>query len=138
MSIQKLLICDSTGHPFYSRTFDNNIPEVDMALLSGLISTIGTLGRQLFKKEIANITFGSGFDTSHIFIVNRELLFQGKSIYFVFFIKGECDNKLVKDISTTTFIENKQILKDTNKFGAKIEQKVDAIIDNKYSGLREC
>ncbi|MEJ2250795.1 MAG: hypothetical protein P8Y70_18360 [Candidatus Lokiarchaeota archaeon] len=136
--IQKLLICDSQGYPFYSRNFDNDIPEIDIALLSGLISTIGTVGRQLFNKEIANISFGSGFDTSHIFIVNRELLFQSKSIYFVFFIKGKCDNKLVKDISTTIFIENKQILKDTNKFSSKIGQKVDSIIDNKYSGLTNC
>ena len=136
--IQKLLICDSQGHPFYSRDFSNKIPDVDRALLSGLISTIGTLGRQLFKKEIANITFGSGHDTSHIFIVNRELLFQGKSIYFVFFIQGNCDNKLVKDISTTIFIENKHILKDTNKFSAKIEEKVDSILDHKYNRLNNC
>ncbi|MBD3196758.1 MAG: hypothetical protein GF317_17000 [Candidatus Lokiarchaeota archaeon] len=136
--IQKLLICDSQGYPFYSRDFDNEIPKVDQALLSGLISTIGTLGRQLFKKDIANISFGSGYDEAHIFIVTKEILFKQKSIYFIFFMKGQCDVKLVKDISTTIFIENKNILKNSDQFSIQIEQKVDAIINHKFNGLKEC
>jgi len=133
--IQKLLICDSQGYPFYTKDFDSEIPSIDQALLSGLISTIGTLGRQLFKKEIANITFGTGITQSHIFIVTKELLTEGKSIYFVFFMKGECDQKLVKDISTTIFIENKNILKSSNKFGGQIKHRVDSVLQNRYSNV---
>ncbi|TXT62640.1 MAG: hypothetical protein BAJALOKI3v1_530020 [Promethearchaeota archaeon] len=136
--IEKLLICDSQGYPFYTKDFDSAIPSIDQALLSGLISTIGTLGRQLFKKEIANITFGTGVSQSHIFIVTKELLSEGKSIYFVFFMKGECDQKLVKDISTTIFIENKNILKRSKNFSGQIKDRVDSILKNRYSGIGAC
>lgn len=136
--IEKLLICDSQGYPFYTKDFDSEIPSIDQALLSGLISTIGTLGRQLFKKEIANITFGTGITQSNIFIVTKELLSEGKRIYFVFFMKGECDQKLVKDISTTIFIENKNILKRSKNFSGQIKSRVDSILDNKYSEVGAC
>jgi len=136
--IEKLLICDSQGYPFYTKDFDSKIPTIDQALLSGLISTIGTLGRQLFKKEIANITFGTGITQSHIFIVTKELLSEGKSIYFVFFMQGECDQKLVKDISTTIFIESKNILKRSNNFSGQIESRVDSILKNRYSNVGAC
>jgi hypothetical protein len=136
--IEKLLICDSQGYPFYTKDFDSAIPSIDQALLSGLISTIGTLGRQLFKKEIANITFGTGISQSHIFIVTKELLSEGKSIYFVFFMKGECDQKLVKDISTTIFIENKNMLKRSKNFSGQIKDRVDSILKNRYSGIGAC
>ncbi|MBD3215216.1 MAG: hypothetical protein GF311_21595 [Candidatus Lokiarchaeota archaeon] len=136
--IEKLLICDSQGYPFYTKDFDSAIPSIDQALLSGLISTIGTLGRQLFKKEIANITFGTGVSQSHIFIVTKELLSEGKSIYFVFFMKGECDQKLVKDISTTIFIENKNMLKRSKNFSGQIKDRVDSILKNRYSGIGAC
>jgi hypothetical protein len=95
--IEKLLICDSQGYPFYTKDFDSAIPSIDQALLSGLISTIGTLGRQLFKKEIANITFGTGVSQSHIFIVTKELISEGKSIYFVISIHSSYGLKILKN-----------------------------------------
>lgn len=136
--IQKLLICDSQGYPFYSRNMDDSIPEMDKSLLSGLISAIGTIGDKIFKKKIANISFGNGSAGSYISIITKDLLFEDKAIFFVFFMKGECNTHLIKEISTTIFIENKQFLKNPDAQSLKIERKVDSIIENRFSGLREC
>ncbi|MFO8019442.1 MAG: hypothetical protein R6U96_12490 [Promethearchaeia archaeon] len=137
MSILRILICDSQGYPFYSRTVDESLPEMNKSLLSGLISAIGTIGDRIFKKKIANISFGNGFSEAYISIITKDLLFEEKSIYFVFFMKGEQDVRLIKEISTTIFIENKQFLKNPDAMSMKIEQKVDAIIDNRFSGLKD-
>ncbi|MGV9172834.1 MAG: hypothetical protein ACOC44_12865 [Promethearchaeia archaeon] len=136
--IQKLLICDSQGYPFYSRNIDESLPEMNRSLLSGLISAIGTIGDKIFNKKIANISFGNGSGGSYISIVTKDLLFEEKSIYFVFFMQGKCDTRLIKEISTTIFIENKQFLKNPDAMSFEIEQKVDATIKNRFSGLREC
>jgi len=133
--IQKLIITDSDGFPHYKRTFDDKIPPIDDTLLSGLISTIGILGKKLFKKEIAKISFGLGMNQSHIFIVSKELLQRGKTIYFVFFLKGDIDEKLVKDAATTIYIENKDQLLGSDKFSTKLTAKIDRVLDNRYSQI---
>jgi len=133
--IQRLLICDSRGYPFYSRQVDNRLPEIDKILLSGFISSIGTFGSELFNKKVASITFGEDSDQSHIYVVTREFLSEKKAIYFVFFMKGDCNSKLAKEISTKIFIESKNELKQTAP-NIKIDNKVDAIIDNHFSGLK--
>ncbi|MHA1688527.1 MAG: hypothetical protein ACTSYC_06845 [Promethearchaeota archaeon] len=133
--IQRILICDSRGFPFYSRQIDDKLPEIDKILLSGFISSIGTLGSELFNKKVASITFGEDFGQSHVYVVTREFLSEKKTIYFVFFMKGECNTKLAKEISTTIFIESKNELKKTDA-NIKIDKKVDAIIDNRFNGLK--
>ncbi len=133
--IQKLVICDSDGYPYYKRDFDDDLPVIDNTLLSGLISTIGILGKQLFKKEIAHISFGLGINQSHIFIVSKELLRKEKTVYFVFFLKGDYNEKLVKDISTTIYIENKDQLIGTESFSSRLSAKIDKILDNRYSQI---
>ncbi|MHA1803384.1 MAG: hypothetical protein ACTSU4_02490 [Promethearchaeota archaeon] len=133
--IQRILICDSRGYPFYSRKIDNNLPEIDKILLSGFISSIGTLGSELFNKKVASITFGEDFDKSHVYVVTREFLSEKKTIYFVFFMKGECNTKLAKEISTTIFIESKNELKKTDA-NIRIDKKIDTIIDNRFNGLK--
>lgn len=135
--IQRLLVCDSRGFPFYSRQIDNDLPEIDKILLSGFISSIGTLGSELFNKKVASITFGEDFDQSHVYVVTREFLSEKKMIYFVFFMKGECDIKLAKEISTTIFIESKNELKTSGQNNLRVDAKIDAIIDNRFEGLKD-
>ncbi|TFF97633.1 MAG: hypothetical protein EU547_03750 [Promethearchaeota archaeon] len=133
--IQKLIITDSNGYPHYKRDFDEKLPPIDNTLLSGLISTIGILGKKLFNKEIAKIAFGLGINQSHIFIVSKELLHKRKTIYFVFFLKGEYDEKLVKNVATTIYIENKDQLLSSDNFNNKLRARIDKIIDTRYSEI---
>ncbi|MCK4383251.1 MAG: hypothetical protein KAW66_08160 [Candidatus Lokiarchaeota archaeon] len=127
--IKSVLICDSVGYPFYSRKIDPNIGEIDPTIFSGLISAIGAIGKELFKEEIATITYGENYE---ITIITKELFGNEKSIYFVFLIEGEADLKLMKRLSTNIFIEAKHVLKEPNGNGAKldIKHKVDRILDN--------
>ncbi len=125
--IKSVLICDSVGYPFYSRKIDPNIGEIDPTIFSGLISAIGAIGKELFKEEIATITYGENYE---ITIITKELFGNEKSIYFVFLIEGDADLKLIKRLSTNIFIETKHVLKEPN--GAKLDfkKKVDRILDN--------
>ena len=125
--IKSVLICDSTGYPFYSRKIDPKIGEIDPAIFSGLISAIGAIGNELFKEDIATITYGENYE---ITIITQELFGNQKSIYFVFIIEGERDIKLMKKLSSNIFIETKQVLKDPNGAKLDIKQKVDRILDN--------
>jgi len=125
--IKSVLICDSTGYPFYSRKIDPKIGEIDPTIFSGLISAIGAIGKELFKEEIATITYGENYE---ITIITQELLGDQKLIYFVFIIEGERDLKLMKKLSTNIFIETKHVLKDPNGAKLDIQQKVDRILDN--------
>ncbi len=125
--IKSVLICDSVGYPFYSRKIDPSMDEIDPTIFSGLISAIGAIGKQLFKEEIATITYGENYE---ITIITKELFGNEKSIYFVFFIEGEPDLKLMKQLSTNIFIETKHILKNPSAAKLDIKQKVDRILDN--------
>ena len=125
--IKSVLICDSVGYPFYSRKIDPDIGEIDPAIFSGLISAIGAIGKELFKEEIATITYGENYE---ITIITKELFGNEKSIYFVFLIEGEADLKLMKRLSTNIFIEAKHVLKEPNGAKFDIKQKVDRILDN--------
>ena len=123
--IKSILICDSQGYPFYSKKFDQNLDEIDPTIFSGLISTIGAIGKHLFKEEIATISYGEKYE---ITIITKELLGDEKVIYFVFLIEGDSDLKLMKQLSTNIFIETKQVLKDPSKAKLDIKQKVDRIL----------
>ena len=69
--IKSLLICDSQGFPFYSKTFDPKFPIIDDLLLSGLISAIETIGKALFNEEIATVSFGEGKSKKFLSIVTK-------------------------------------------------------------------
>ncbi|MCP4761339.1 MAG: hypothetical protein GY870_06130 [archaeon] len=133
--IKSLLICDSNGYPFYSKVIDEAVNNIEPTLLSGLISAIGTLGKQLFSEEIATITFGEGKNLYHIITVTKELLFESKVIYFVFITKGELNMSNIRGLVTNIFIETKQVLKDPSGIKDNIKDKVDNIIDFKFKGL---
>ena len=125
--IKSILVCDSQGYPFYSKKFDQNMEEIESTIFSGLISAIGAIGKQLFKEEIARISYGDRYE---ITIITKELIGDKKSIYFVFLIEGEADLKLMKQLSTNIFIETKHILKETSATKLDIKEKVDRILGN--------
>ena len=112
---------------FYSKQIDKSLGEIDPAILSGLISAIGVIGKQIFKEEIATISYGENYE---ITIITKELLSDRKTIYFVFLIEGEPDLPLMKKLSTNIFIETKHVLKDPSAAKLDIKEKVDRIIDN--------
>jgi len=124
--IKSVLVCDSEGYPFYSRKIDSNMGEIDPTIFSGLISAIGAIGKELFKEEIATITYGEKYE---ITIITKELFGNQKSIYFVFLIEGNADLKLMKQLSTNIFIETKNVLKDPLFARQDIKEKVDRILN---------
>ncbi len=125
--IKSILVCDSQGYPFYAKKFDQHMGEIDPTIFSGLISAIGVIGKELFKEEIATISYGDKYE---IAIITKELLGDQKSIYFVFIIEGDPDLKLMKQLSTNIFIETKHVLKDPNNAKLDIKEKVDRILAN--------
>ncbi|MFX1326473.1 MAG: hypothetical protein ACFE8N_16095 [Promethearchaeota archaeon] len=125
--IKSILICDSQGYPFYSKKLDPDIGGIEPAIFSGLISAIGAIGKQLFKEEIATISYGERYE---ITIITKELFGDKKVIYFVFVIEGEADLKLMKNLSTNIFIETKRVLKDPQSAQLDIQQKVDKLLGN--------
>ena len=125
--IKSILVCDSQGYPFYSKKLDPSLDEINPTIFSGLISAIGAIGKQLFKENIAIITYGENYK---ITIITKELFGDQKSIFCVFIIEGQVNLKSMKQISTNIFIETKQVLKDTSSAQLDTKEKVDKILAN--------
>ncbi|MHA1583899.1 MAG: hypothetical protein ACTSWL_01470 [Promethearchaeota archaeon] len=137
MPLKNLLICDNAGLPFYSRSFDKQI-HIDDALLSGLLSAIGTIGKSLFNQNIATIAFGenTGGESSKIVIISRELFSINKQIFFVFFLSGETNLKQLRSLSTMIFMEAKNFFRNTIPEQNVISPRIDKIINQYYNGLK--
>ncbi len=133
--LKSFLICDNSGLPFYSRNFDTFV-EIDNALLSGLLSAIGTIGRTLFKQEIANVIFGEGAGSSRILVITRELIASQRQIFFVFFYVGEVDIKPLRALSSMIFLEAKNAFKNQTPETRMMEELINKIVDNKFNGLK--
>ncbi|MFX1418163.1 MAG: hypothetical protein ACFE9N_04490 [Promethearchaeota archaeon] len=125
--IKSILICDSQGYPFYSKKLDQDLGEIDPTIFSGLISAIGAIGKELFKEDIATISYGEKYE---ITIITKELFGEKRLIYFVFVIEGDMDLKLMRQLSTNIFIETKHVLKDPYSAKLDIKEKVDRILEN--------
>lgn len=125
--IKSVLVCDSQGYPFYSKKLDKDLGEIDPTIFSGLLSAIGAIGKQLFKEDIATISYGEKYE---VVIITKELFGDQKTIYFVFVIEGEKDLKLMRRLSTNIFIETKHVLKDPSAAKLDIQEKVDKILIN--------
>ncbi len=136
-ALKSMLICDNTGLPFFSRDFDEFV-EIDDALLSGLLSAIGTIGKTLFKQDIATITFGEniGPNNSKIVTISRELFSLQKQIFFVFFLQGDIALKQLRSLSTMIFMEAKHIFKNRVPDQKLVGDLIDKIVDNKFDGLK--
>ncbi|MFX0070474.1 MAG: hypothetical protein ACFFAO_05220 [Candidatus Hermodarchaeota archaeon] len=125
--IKSILISDSEGFVFYSRILDENMHNYDSVLLSGFISAIGSVGRELFKEEIATISFGYEDDSPGLVVLTKDFFGTEKKIYFVFAIQGDIDLKAIKNVCTNIYINNKEALKAS---GTKknIYDKIDKIV----------
>lgn len=130
-----MLICDNGGLPFYSRNFGDFI-QIDDALLSGLLSAIGTIGKTLFKQDIATIKFGEGNEISRILVITRELFSSNRQIFFVFFYSGTLNIKLLRSVATMIFMEAKIAFKNQNPETKVVGNLIDKVIDNKFNGLK--
>ena len=135
MGLKSMLICDNGGLPFYSRNFDEFI-QIDDALLSGLLSAIGTIGKTLFKQDIATIKFGEGNEISRILVISRDLFSSHRQIFFVFFYTGTIDIKLLRSVTTMIFMEAKIAFKNQTPETKVVANMIDKIIDNKFDGLK--
>ncbi|TFG06972.1 MAG: hypothetical protein EU539_06275 [Promethearchaeota archaeon] len=125
--IKSILISDSEGYVFYSKILDRDMYNYDSVLLSGFISAIGSVGRELFKEEIATISFGYEQDSPGIVVLTKDFFGTEKKIYFVFVTHGDIDLKMIKDVCTNIYINNKADLKAS---GVKknIHGKIDRIV----------
>ncbi|QEE16546.1 hypothetical protein DSAG12_02376 [Promethearchaeum syntrophicum] len=137
MPLKCLLISDDSGIPFYSREFD--FEGIDAALLSGLLSAVGTIGKTLFRQDIATITFGENVqpkNTSKIIVISKEFFSIKKQIFFVFFYHGEQKMKQLRQLATTIFMEAKQSFKDRAPETQQLGKMIDRIIELKFNDLK--
>ncbi len=136
--IKAILVTDTIGNVFYSRSV-NDFDELNGNLFSGLICSIGQIGKQLFQQNLATIHFGEKEQNSHLVIVTKNFFSEKRVIYFAFFIQGECNNIQLKEISASIFIETKTLLRFENNTDNKdVVDKIDEILRNKYSNLSMC
>ena len=136
MPLKCLLISDDSGIPFYSREF--NFEGIDATLLSGLLSAVGTIGKTLFRQDIATITFGDSIqakNSSKIVVISKEFFAIKKQIFFVFFYHGEHNMKQLRQLATTIFMDAKQSFRDRTPETLQLRQTIDKIIELKFDGL---
>ena len=133
--IKNFLITDSTGIALYSKSV-NSAKEISTQLFSGLISTVGTVGKMLFKQKLATITFGSDVkNQNQVVILSKDRYGERKSIYFVF-AGNHLENTIpLKEIAATLYIEAKKEL--TNPQNGDLKQKIDNLLENRFHNLTE-
>ena len=137
MPLKCLLISDDSGIPFYSREFD--FEGIDATLLSGLLSAVGTIGKTLFKQDIATIVFGENIqpkNESKIIVISKEFFQIKKQIFFVFFYHGEQNMKQLRQLATTIFMEAKHSFRDRTPETQQLRKNIDRIIELKFDGLK--
>jgi len=137
MPLKCLLISDDSGIPFYSREFD--FEGIDATLLSGLLSAVGTIGKTLFKQDIATIVFGENIqpkNTSKIIVISKEFFQIKKQIFFVFFYHGVQNMKQLRQLATTIFMESKHSFRDRTPETQQLRKNIDRIIELKFDGLK--
>ena len=137
MPLKCLLISDDSGIPFYSREF--NFEGIDATLLSGLLSAVGTIGKTLFRQDIATITFGASIqakNSSKIIVISKEFFAIKKQIFFVFFYHGEHNMKQLRQLATTIFMDSKQSFRNRTPETLQLRKDIDKIIELKFDGLK--
>ena len=131
-----MLITDSHGIPFYYRSL-NEFEDLNKNLFSGLIYSIGQIGKQIFNQNLATIHFGTTHST-HLVIITKSIFSEKRVLYFAFFIEGDCDNILMREISSSVFIETKTLLKVEGRDDQEIQATIDEFMDKKYGTLAFC
>ncbi len=142
--LEYLLICDTAGQSLYHRKFRESFKISEPSLLSGLISEVDSIGRQVFNKQVAVVTFGEDSlasideSVSKIVVISKELFGQDKRINFVFFSTGDCSMKILRQVVTTLYMEIKNLINDEHPDNPKIGLIVDKVIDNNFKGFKNC
>ncbi|MHA1619981.1 MAG: hypothetical protein ACTSVZ_11940 [Promethearchaeota archaeon] len=132
--INGIQISDSNGIPFYTK-FMRLEEEFDSTILSGLISAIGNISNILFRKEAASISFGSGENAHEIVMISKNLTQQSRKIYFVFFTQGGEDISFLRKMSTTLYIEAKDLLRLQTAEVRNVFHRIDSIISNQFAEI---
>ncbi len=142
--LESLFITDCTRTALVHRKFRESFKEIEPTMLSGLISAIDSIGRLVFNKEFAVVTYGEdnisniGDTVSKIVNFSKDLFAQDKRISFVFFSTGDCSIKILRQLVTTLYIELKNLLRDEQPNHDKIGLIVNKIIDNNFKGIKNC
>ena len=142
--LEFLLICDSNGSSIYSRKLHDTYNLSKIESLPGLISTLDSMGRTVFKKDIAIVTFGEdnlsniSESTSKIVLISKDTFAQEKRINFVYLSSGDCSMQLLRELTTTIYMELKPHLRMEPLDYKKIEILVNKILDNKFKGVVSC
>ena len=133
MNIDAIFITDRTGINYYDRQF-NGFSINEPSLMTGLLSAMSSVGREIFNKDIANLTFGEGKNTINIALIIKDIQRLSKRIFFVFIHNHSNINDL-KGMATNIFITVKNLfnlkIPDTQMF----KQKVDKLIDGCYQHI---
>ncbi|TFH28691.1 MAG: hypothetical protein E4G98_05025 [Promethearchaeota archaeon] len=134
--INGIQISDSNGIPFYTK-FMQLEEEFDSTILSGLISAIGNISNVLFRKDVASISFGAGENAHEIIMISKELHQQSRKIYFVFFTQGGVDISYLRRMSTTLYIEAKDLLHLRTAEVNNVFHRIDNIITNQFAEIAQ-
>lgn len=132
--INGIQISDSNGIPFYTK-FMRLDGEFESTILSGLISAIGNMSYLLFKQDVASISFGAGADLHEIIIISKEMMSLKKKIYFVFFVQGDEDISYLRRMSTTLFIEAKDLLRKKSAEVRNVYTRIDNVINRQFAEI---
>jgi hypothetical protein len=131
--VQSLVICNSEGFEYYSKILEGNTITYEPILLSGFISAIGALGRQLFKADLATIYFdnnaANGNSPYNIVIVTKDFYQNEKRIHFVFLVNGIVDIKEIRKFCTEAYINAKEFFFREEKVRKKdLDDKIDKVV----------
>lgn len=131
--LKSMLIYDSNGLPLFLHYFEDTL-EIDESLFSGLLSAIGSIGKQIFNQSIATIEFGGdhGENNNKIVVITRELISIGKQVYFVFFMEGNVNLKPLKSLSSMIFLETKEMLQKGISDHKPIKMRISKIITSHW------
>lgn len=134
--IKNFLVTDSTGGALYSKNV-NSGKDISTQLFSGLISTVGTVGRMLFKQKLATITFGANENENQVVILTKDRYGEKNSVYFVF-AGNHLENTIpLKEIAATLYIETKKELNDPQNNKDVLQRKIDTLLENRFHNLTE-
>ena len=76
----------------------------------------------------ATISFGYDPNAPTIVVLSKDFFGTDKKIYFVFVTQGDLDLKMVKNVCTNIYINNKDALKNS-KINKPLQEKIDKIVE---------
>ncbi len=130
-------ISDANGLLYYSKLEQMDI-KITPTLLSAFISAIGIISKELFHEDVASMTFGTGDSLHKMVIISKDMFQSQKKIFFVFFTHKSESIHLLREISTTIFIEAKDLFRESTIEMEQLNFSINNIIDTKFSCMIAC